>query len=152
MTSLFENAINNVPEATLDRFIQAQNLTYETALAEIRNGRKLSHWIWYIFPQLRGLGYSANANYYGIADAEEAKAYLSHPILGTRLREITSALISHKDKLAAEILTMDAIKVRSCMTLFDIVSPNDVFAQVLDRFYGGARCEFTMRIYGVSNE
>ncbi len=147
-----ENINRDIPEVTLDRFIRAQNLTYETALAEIRNGRKLSHWIWYIFPQLRRLGFSANANFYGIADAGEAKAYLAHSVLGPRLREITSALLNHKDKSAAEILTMDALKVRSCMTLFDIVSPNDVFAQVLDRFYGGARCEFTMRIYGVSNE
>ncbi len=133
-------------ETSLERFIQAQNLTYETALAEIRNGRKLSHWVWYIFPQLRGLGFSANANYYGIADAKEAKAYLSHPILGTRLREITSALLDHKGKSAAEILTMDAIKVRSCMTLFDFISPNDIFEEVLKQFYDNTRCGLTIGI------
>ncbi len=133
-------------DATLDRFIQAQEITYETALAEIHNGRKLSHWVWYIFPQFRGLGYSANANYYGIADTEEAKAYLAHPVLGTRLREITSALLSHKDKTAEEILSIDAIKIRSCMTLFDIVSPNDIFVQVLQQFYGSTYCNLTIDI------
>ncbi len=145
MTRILENNNGNISEAAFNRFIQAQNLTYETALTEICNGRKLSHWIWYIFPQLQGLGYSANANYYGITSLGEAKAYLAHPVLGPRLREITSALLNHKDKSAAEILAMDAIKVRSCMTLFDIVSPNDIFSQVLKQFFGDTKCDFTIQ-------
>ncbi len=145
MNPLSGNDNRTSPELALERFIQAQNFAYETALAEIHNGCKCSHWIWYIFPQLRGLGFSANANFYGITDAEEAKAYLAHPVLGPRLREITSALLNHKDKSAAEILAMDAIKVRSCMTLFDIVSPNDIFSQVLKQFFGDTKCDFTIQ-------
>ncbi len=134
-------------EASLERFVQAQNLTYETALKEIRNGRKLSHWVWYIFPQARGLGHSPNARYYGIADINEAKAYLAHPVLGSRLREIASALLTHTNKTAVQILgDIDALKVRSCMTIFDIISPNDIFAEVLVKFYDGARCDLTFGI------
>ncbi len=138
---------NDIPEVTLDRFIRAQNLTYQTALDEIRNGYKQSHWVWYMFPQLRGLGHSANARYYGIANIDEAKAYLAHPVLGSRLREITSALLTHTNKTAVQILgDIDALKVCSCMTLFDIVSPNDIFAEVLVKFYDGARCDLTFGI------
>lgn len=124
----------------LARFIEAQRLSYETALGEIRNGWKESHWVWYIFPQLKGLGHSYNSQYYGISGREEAVAYLEHPVLGARLREISAALLAIEVKSAVEILSRtDAVKVRSCMTLFDAICPNDIFAKVLDKYYNGKR-------------
>lgn len=132
-------------QSGLERFIEAQKRDWPTALTEIKTGRKQTHWIWYIFPQLVGLGGSCYSKLYGIRDLKEAEAYLNHPILGRRLQEITSELLKHSDLAAADIFgELDAMKVKSCMTLFDIVSPNDVFAQVLDMFYGGKRCELTM--------
>lgn len=116
--------------------------SYPDALAEIRLGRKRTHWVWYIFPQLRGLGYSHNAHFYGISGRDEARLYLQHPVLGTRLREISRALLQHRGSAAVEILgSIDALKVCSSMTLFDAISPNDVFAEVLSSFYGDSRCE-----------
>lgn len=132
----------------LERFIEAQDSygTYETALQEMKNGQKRSHWIWYIFPQLKGFGHSYNANYYGIDDVEEAKAYLNHSVLGKRLKEITSVLLTHTDEDVVTLMGsyIDAIKLRSCMTLFDAVSPNDIFGQVLDVFYEGKRDNKTL--------
>lgn len=130
----------------LDRFVSAQEYDYPVALSEIRAGRKDSHWIWYIFPQLKGLGRSWNSDFYGLASVAEAKAYLDHPVLGARLREIVQALLLHRGKNPKEILgDIDASKVRSSMTLFDIVSPNDIFGILLDEFYNGRRCHRTMR-------
>ena len=128
----------------IKRFLEAQDSAYSgyaEALKEIRAGRKTGHWIWYIFPQLRGLGLSGTAQYYGIDGRREAEAYLNHPILGPRLREITLAVLAHPDKSAEYLLgsQIDAIKLKSCMTLFDCISSNDVFAQVLDTFYHGER-------------
>jgi len=132
------------PVCNLQRFIDAQKDSYAAALAEIRTGCKQSHWIWYIFPQLKGLGRSYNAEYYGIVDREEAESYLAHPVLGARIREIAQALLTHGDKSAEQILgAFDALKIRSSMTLFDAVSPNDVFARVLEQFYHGTRCPIT---------
>ncbi|MBR0339455.1 MAG: DUF1810 family protein [Alistipes sp.] len=132
---------SHLEKPNLKRFVDAQEHSYATALAEIRAGRKLSHWIWYIFPQLRGLGHSPNSEYYGIESFEEAKAYLEHDVLGVRLREITNALLQHRGKDARDIFgTIDAKKVCSSMTLFDVVSPNDIFAEVLEVFYNGRRC------------
>lgn len=132
---------------SLSRFVQAQERDYKTALTEIRGGRKMTHWIWYIFPQIEGLGHSCYSNLYGIRNISEAEAYLSHPILGKRLREISGELLKHSDLSAHEIFgELDAKKVRSCMTLFDKLSPGDVFAQVLDTFYGGTRCERTLEM------
>lgn len=132
----------------LERFVAAQtgdDGSYEDALAEIQNGRKRSHWIWYIFPQLKGLGNSYRSAYYGISGLPEAQAYLGHPILGQRLREITLALFNLQGVTARQVLgNIDAVKVRSCMTLFDAVSPNDIFAQVLEKYYAGTRCRRTM--------
>ena len=129
----------------LDRFLDGQRFGYDYALNEIRNGRKEGHWIWYVFPQLKGLGHSPNAEYYGISGIEEAKQYLAHPILGPRLREISEALLSIENKSAREILSsIDALKVRSCMTLFDVVSPNDVFSKVLKKYYNGIRDVLTL--------
>lgn len=122
----------------LNRFLLAHQFNYDNALREITNGRKRTHWIWFIFPQLAVLGRSANAKYYGMSGYDEAKAYLEHPILGARLREVTAALSQHRGKSAVDILgDIDAVKVRSCMTLFDAVSPNDIFRDVLDAFYNG---------------
>lgn len=132
----------------LQRFILAQeiNHAYDKALEEIKAGRKQSHWIWYVFPQIVGLGYSSKSRYYGIISLEEAIEYLEDETLRNRLYEITNALMG-QDGSAEEILGgIDAIKVRSCMTLFDLVSPDDVFSKVLDKFYEGSRCERTLSI------
>lgn len=122
---------------SLDRFLVAQESMYETALKEIKNGRKRSHWIWYIFPQLRGLGRSNMSYVYGISGLEEAKAYLEHPVLSARLNEICETLLEHKDKLTYEILgDIDDMKLLSCMTLFSYISEKgSVFHNVLDSFY-----------------
>lgn len=129
----------------LERFLTVHKYNYENALREITDGRKRTHWIWFIFPQLAVLGHSANAKYYGISGYDEAKAYLEHPILGARLREITRALLQHRGESAVDILGgIDAVKVRSCMTLFDAVSPDDIFQEVLDAFYGGTYDKMTL--------
>ena len=118
---------------------------YAQALKEITNGKKISHWIWYIFPQLRGLGQSSRSIYYGLADLQEAELYLNDDLLGSRLREISEALLKHAGRPAVSILgDIDAIKVRSCMTLFDRLSPDDVYGKVLDAFYEGQRCKRTL--------
>ena len=141
--------MKNISETDINRFLEAQNIPYicgyEQALQEIREGEKCNHWIWYIFPQLRFLGRSATAHYYGIEDREEAERYYENDILRARIREITEALLVHSDKTALEIFgSIDALKVRSCMTMFDILSPNDIFADVLDLFYNGERCRPTL--------
>lgn len=129
----------------LERFIEAQKKDYKTALEEVRSGQKQTHWIWYIFPQLYGLGHSCYANLYGIRDWKEAEEYLNHKILGKRLREITMALLKHDGCSAEDIFgDLDAMKVRSSMTLFDAVCPNDIFAEVLAKFYNGEKCGITI--------
>lgn len=132
----------------IQRFLDAQEHSYNVSLSEISNGRKSSHWIWYIFPQLRGLGHSSVSNYYGISSLDEARAYLDNPILRSRLIEISTALLKYANvKTAEEILgPIDARKVCSSMTLFDLVMPNNVFSQVLDAFYDGHRDGFTLRL------
>ena len=138
------------PSNDIERFVQAQEdktSGYKKALEEIRNGHKESHWIWYVFPQLRGLGYSAFSVYYGIKDIKEAEEYLAHKVLGNRLREISNALLLHKDKTITAIVSpQNAMKIRSCMTLFDIVSPNDVFKEVLDVFFEGESDSLTKKM------
>lgn len=138
-------------ETDINRFIEAQEIPYfcgyKHALEEVKNGKKTNHWIWYIFPQLRCLGRSSRAHYYGIADRGEAERYLNNQILGSRIREITEALLAHRDKTALEIFgEIDAIKVRSCMTMFDYLSPCDIFSEVLDSFYENERCELTLKV------
>ena len=136
-----------IKEHNLQRFVEAQESDYETALSEIKKGRKRSHWIWYVFPQFIEFAHSRIADYYGIEDKGEAEAYLQHPILGQRIREISEALLLHKGKDVKDILgELDAGKVRSCMTMFDYLSPNDVFGQVLDTFYGGKRGGRTLKV------
>lgn len=140
----------------LDRFVNAQDnelCTYAEALNEIQDGHKRGHWVWYVFPQIKGLGHSYNSEFYGISSKEEAKAYLEHPILGKRLRDITLALLDCINPSAFNILGFpDVLKVQSCMTLFDMVSPNDIFNNVLDRYYEGKRCEKTIRRMGFRDE
>lgn len=124
----------------LSRFIKAhERLRYESVLAELKHGRKVSHWMWFVFPQLRGLAKSRKAYVFGIADMDEAQAYLRHPVLGGRLRACCEAILVHKDKTAADILgDIDAVKLRSSMTLFAMASGADsVFHRVLCQFYQG---------------
>ena len=132
----------------LNRFIEAQNRDYDIALAEIRAGKKASHWMWYIFPQLKGLGRSSTSEYYGLSGIKEAQAYLSDPILKARLIEITDAVIAYKDKSAEEIFGgIDAKKLRSCMTLFSIAAPDiPVFDAVLEQFFHGVPDRNTLRL------
>lgn len=129
----------------LQRFLSAQEYDYPIALREIQNGSKQSHWIWYIFPQIKGLGRSYQSEYYGIVNRQEAEAYLAEPTLNARLREITLALLEHREKTAIQILGhTDALKVRSSMTLFDAIAPNDIYADVLNTFFSGVRCRRTL--------
>ncbi len=130
----------------LTRFLEAQKPDYKTALAEIRNGRKVTHWIWYIFPQLAGLGHSGNAKFYGIKDIEEADAYRAHPVLGTHLIEISDALLHLDTNNATEVMgSPDDLKLRSCMTLFsEVPGASPVFQKVLDKFFGGLKDEKTI--------
>ena len=132
----------------LERFISAQEHSYKTALSEIHNGKKVSHWIWYIFPQLKGLGRSYNSEYYGISNADEAKSYLSHPILGARLVEITEALLNLEENDPLKVMgSPDDLKLKSCMTLFAYISEDgSIFHRVLDKYFGGSRDERTLSI------
>lgn len=137
--------MGNIENTGLQRFIEAQNDSYDQALKEIRNGRKLTHWIWYIFPQMKGLGFSYNSEYYGITSLQEAKDYLENELLRKRLFEITESLLMHKGKDIESIMgDIDALKLKSSMTLFDAVQPDDIFGEVLDEFYGGERCRRTL--------
>ena len=124
---------------SLSRFIQAQEHDFQTVLAEVRAGYKCSHWMWYIFPQLKGLGFSSTAQFYGINGRDEAKAYLEHSILGERLREITSVLLTLEGKSAVDIFGhTDAMKLRSSVTLFNAVANGeDLFQKVLNKYYDG---------------
>jgi len=134
----------------LERFIEAQAGVYEQAFAELRAGRKRSHWMWFVFPQLAGLGTSPTARFYAIASPAEARAYLAHPMLGPRLRDCVGALLGHRGRGAEAMLgPVDAIKLRSSMTLFEAVADDPVpFAAVLDAFYGGGRDQATLRLLG----
>lgn len=137
--------MENIENTGLQRFIEAQNDSYDQALKEIRNGRKLTHWIWYIFPQMKGLGFSYNSEYYGITSLQEARDYLENELLRKRLFEITESLLMHKGKDIESIMgDIDAMKLKSSMTLFDAVQPGSIFGEVLDEFYGGERCRRTL--------
>ncbi len=125
----------------LRRFITAQDDSdaYATALAELRGGLKRTHWMWFVFPQLRGLGSSATARHFAISGIKEARAYLAHPVLGPRLRQCAQALLDLTGHSAAEVVgQLDALKLRSSMTLFLLADPTEpVFAEVLERYFGG---------------
>jgi uncharacterized protein (DUF1810 family) len=123
----------------LDRFVSAQAPTYAAALGELRNGRKTGHWMWFIFPQVAGLGRSELSRTYAIASLDEARAYLDHPMLGDRLRECAAALLAIEGRTAVDILSeIDAVKLRSSMTLFHRAAPEEpLFKDVLDRYFDG---------------
>ncbi len=132
----------------LQRFIDAQQGVFEIALAELRAGSKQSHWMWFICPQLAGLGRSPTAQFYALSGVDEARAYLAHPLLGPRLRQSVEALMPWGGKRSAEqiLAPIDAMKLRSSLTLFDRVAPNDVFASALDAFFGGKADERTLAL------
>ena len=131
----------------LTRFVKAQERTYKAALRELRGGRKHGHWMWFIFPQFEGLGASANSRWYAIRSLGEAMAYLDHPVLGPRLHECAETFMLIPGPSAEDILgSLDAMKLKSSMTLFEIVAPpNSAFARVLDEYFRGERDEMTVR-------
>ena len=133
---------------SLERFVKAQELAYPIALQDIKKGKKRSHWMWYIFPQLRGLGRSSMAHKYGIVDLDEAKAYLEHPVLSARLYELCGELLKHKDKSAYDIFgDIDAMKLKSSMTLFALTSKeHTIFDEVLECFFDGERDATTLKL------
>lgn len=132
----------------LTRFEEAHRRDFATALAEIQSGRKRSHWMWYIFPQLRGLGRSYTAEYFGIPDLDAAKAFLTHPILGQNLFTITRALLKLPETNPTLVMGVpDDLKLRSCMTLFEAATPeHPEFAAILEKFYGGKRDPLTLEL------
>ena len=135
----------------LERFKKAQEKDYSRALEEIRNGYKESHWMWYIFPQIAGLGMSYTAQLYSIADIDEARRYIEHPVLGERLIEISRALLTLESSDAGAVMGYpDDLKLRSCMTLFAQVSDDPVFKAVLDKFYGGRADTRTLELLGLT--
>ncbi|MBR5193045.1 MAG: DUF1810 domain-containing protein [Bacteroidaceae bacterium] len=132
----------------LERFKKAQEADYELALEEIKNGKKETHWMWYIFPQLADLGYSCMSQYYGIEDIEEARAYVKDPVLGPRLKEISRAFLSLRTNDAEAVLgEIDALKFLSSMTLFEEADPEEVvFSMILEKYFGGQRDQLTSMI------
>ena len=138
----------------LGRFVQAQADCYARALGEIRSGRKRSHWMWYLFPQLDGLGFSPTSRRYAIKSVAEAEAYLRHPTLGPRLLECGEAALGVEGRSALEIFgSPDDMKLRSCATLFARVSPpGSVFDRLLDKYFQGRRDDRTLRLLGVAPE
>ena len=135
----------------LKRFVDAQESTYKPALAELRQGRKQTHWMWFIFPQLRGLGRSSTAQYYGLSSRDEARAYLEHPILGQRLKEATaSATSAPASSLNALFGSPDDMKFKSSMTLFERAAkePDNVFGEALDKWCSGQRDTATLQLLG----
>jgi uncharacterized protein (DUF1810 family) len=140
--------VNDPDPFDLRRFVDAQDRVYETVLAELRNGAKRSHWIWFVFPQLRGLGHSATAVRFGISSLDEARAYVAHPVLGPRLRECARLVARIDGRSADEIFGWpDTLKVRSSMTLFAQATDDDTeFRAVLDEFYNGEEDPATVEL------
>ena len=132
-------------EGQFDHFILAQEPIYDSVLTELQAGKKKSHWMWFIFPQIAGLGRSPMAQRFALASIQQANEYLQHPVLGPRLIECTRLMLGHTDKTATQILgTPDDLKLKSSMTLFSLCNhENDVFTEVLDAFYGGQQCSHT---------
>lgn len=137
-------------EYDLERFVSAQDDDYEKAFAEITNGRKRSHWMWYIFPQIQGLGFTETSKYYALKDLREAEAFLAHELLGSRLMKITNQLLQLEESNANKIFgSPDDLKLKSCMTLFCSLDEADpVFDAVLDKFFKGSKDEKTLKIIG----
>ncbi|QNM06329.1 DUF1810 domain-containing protein [Qiania dongpingensis] len=140
--------MKNHDTSNLERFVKAQELDYDTALSEIKSGHKRSHWMWYVFPQIQGLGNSEMSRYYAIKDKEEARAYMEHPLLRARLLEISAALLQLKtNDISSVMVYPDDRKLRSSMTLFSLVSNEPVFQNVLDKFFSGERDKFTLEAF-----
>jgi len=138
---------------SLSRFIKAQDGSYELALKEIKNGKKTSHWMWYIFPQINGLGHSEMARFYAIKNLNEARTYLHHPVLGERLVEISSELLNLATNDAAAVFgSVDSMKLKSSMTLFSLLEDTDpVFQKVLDKYFDGKKDEKTIELIESKN-
>lgn len=138
----------------LQRFIDAQKPVYDTVVNELKNGKKTSHWMWYIFPQIKGLGFSSTSQFYGIADMNEAIDYLNHPVLGQRLQKCCQILLSYTDKSAEQIFgSIDTVKLKSSMTLFAAafqhIYPNaniNIFTQVLNQYFQGELDKKTLEL------
>lgn len=132
----------------LERFTEAQRGIYSQALAELRAGAKTSHWMWFVFPQIAGLGLSPTARYYAIRDMEEARGYLAHPLLGARLAECTQAMLGWKGRRSAQAILggIDAVKLRSSCTLFEAAGGDAAFAACLESFFQGDRDAATLRL------
>ncbi|HNT33950.1 MAG TPA: DUF1810 domain-containing protein [bacterium] len=132
----------------LERFVSAQNGIFERVLTELRGGQKTTHWMWFIFPQYKGLGSSSTSRHYAIKSLSEATAYLEHPVLGGRLLECCQALLQLECKSAHEIFGYpDELKLRSCMTLFESISPsNSIFSEVLQKYFGGQKDQYTLTL------
>lgn len=129
----------------LERFVIAQDQIYDEVLSELRAGRKMSHWIWFIFPQIRGLGRSPVSMEYAISSRDEAQAYLQHPILGPRLKECTRLVLAVEGRSAQDIFgSPDDMKFRSCMTLFEQVAPDEIFQLALQKYFGGVPDRLTL--------
>jgi uncharacterized protein (DUF1810 family) len=137
-------------EFNLERFVQAQDPVFEQVLEELKSGQKRSHWMWFVLPQLKDLGHSSMAQFYGIASLEEARAYLGHQLLGTRLVICTETLLTHADRSLNQILgSPDDLKFRSSMTLFSLASSDPfVFKRALDHFCGGQMDKRTLALLG----
>lgn len=135
----------------ISRFMKAHQSDYQRALSEIKNGKKVSHWMWYIFPQMKGLGHSSMSEYYGIRDLDEARVYLADPVLGKHLIEMCEALLSLDTDDAAEVMGQpDDRKLKSSMTLFDAATESlDVFQMVLDKYYHGKKDCRTLKMLGI---
>lgn len=144
-----EAVTNTADPFHLTRFVSAQAENYADALAEIRAGEKVSHWMWYVFPQVAGLGHSDTARHFAIRSIAEAEAYLAHPVLGPRLVECCEAVLAVDGKTAHDIFdTPDDLKLRSSVTLFAAVAPGGVFARVLDKYFAGEPDTRTLRLIG----
>lgn len=145
---VLQNAAVNSDPHDLSRFVDAQRPVYDSALAEIRAGRKRSHWMWFVLPQVKGLGFSSSSEYFGIGSLAEARAFFDHPVLGARLVECTEALLAHEDRSATSIMgSPDDLKLRSSLTLFSLVEPQgSVFHRGLERFFEGQPDELTLDI------
>ncbi len=137
----------------LNRFLLAQEGIYAQALAELKNGQKRTHWMWFIYPQIRGLGQSPTSQQYAIQSQEEARQYLDHPVLGARLRECAQAILSVEGRTASEIFGFpDDLKLRSCMTLFaSVAEPGSIFERVLEKYFHGERDARTLAILQNNN-
>ena len=144
------NNSENAADFNLNRFVTAQEKLYETVVAELRNGNKQTHWMWFIFPQIDGLGTSSFAKLYAIKSISEAKAYFNHPVLGSRLLECSNIMLSIKNKSANDSLGFpDCVKLQSCMTLFSIIFPLEkVFTEVLTKYYTNEKDNRTIQLLG----